>query len=321
MSGLRKDLEQKKWTPEEIEKLKELLLKGTRNREIAKQLGRTYLSVKAKTLKLRRTSALTIPKRIGGSNSYEVIFNQQIPIWNDSLVFKTKDAMITCDWHLPYLNKEMFMRLLQKAKQLNIKKLFIIGDFVSLEVFSFWKNSAGKAPKFAVELEVSTQVIGKLFEWFTDIVILIGNHEIRYWNLLDGRDDFNTLFNWLCGKMFDEKNQKVTISYHGHCEIDTGGKYNYRLTHQKNYSRVCLSIPRRLANKYSDQHLICSHTHNLGVGFADDGNRIIAEAGNMSSTKYFEYICRVDSTHGAWVPGFLILKDGKLSIQSEMLGI
>lgn len=317
----------KRWQSEEEKLLEEWYGQNVTYKEIGKRLCRSEGAVREKIKSSREKGSgigfplrKMVPHPVTGK--FVSILGKPIKVWDDFITYDCDNIMLTADWHIPYINIPLMETMINYARKLKIKTLAIIGDFLSLEVFSYWTSSKDSVPSFATELEILEKMLQIMFKWFEVIIIIPGNHERRFWSKLDGKDDFHSLMNYLCKNTPDKQHEKIILSYHSYVDIiDKISPYIWHLTHQKNYSKLDLVVPRGLANKISTKNIICAHTHHCCMGHADDGKRVIAEIGCMTEQKFFEYMMRVD-THsvGSWSPGFGILQKGKLNLISEGMG-
>jgi Icc-related predicted phosphoesterase len=315
-----------KWTPEECKVLESKLNMGKTNEEIGNLLGRSRGSVMNKIAWERKKGCLlNLPSRKVISSKvtgrFELVLGQATKIWTDFLQVNCKETIVTSDWHIPYINIDIVNRMLQTAKRMKIKTLVIAGDFLSLEVFAFWTQSRQHTPSFVKELSMCETILDMMLKWFEWIIILPGNHERRYWRALDGRDDFTHLMQYLTRKKVKESMKKIELSYYSYIEIKDGiNPFKWRITHQKNYSKNDLAVPRQLSHKFSNVNILCAHTHHCCLGHAQDGNRIIGETGCMTDAKFFEYMMKDDTTSGAWTPGFITIQNGQAIAHSGGMG-
>lgn len=316
----------RKWTPEECKILETEFKKGKTNEEIGNLLGRNKSSVFNKIAWERKNGHLlnlpprkVIPNKVTGQ--FEIVLGQPTRIWTDFLQVKCSEMVIASDWHIPFINIKLVNRMMQTAKRMKIKTLVIPGDFLSLEVFAFWTQSRQNTPSFTKELSMCEEILDMMLRWFEWIIILPGNHERRFWHALDGRDDFTALMQYLTRKKVKESMKKIELSYYSYIEIKDGiNPFKWRITHQKNYSKIDLAVPRQLSHKFSNVNILCAHTHHCCLGHAEDGKRIIGETGCMTEAKYFEYMMKDDTISGAWTPGFMTIQNGQAIAHSGGMG-
>jgi len=99
-----------------------------------------------------------------------------------------------------------------------------------------------------------------------------------------------------------------------HMWIDVPGAEPWYVCHPANYSRIPLSTARVLAAKYN-ANIITAHSHHCAVGYATDGERVVAEIGGLFDRHKTAYLQR-STTFPTWQTGYAFLEGGKLIVDS-----
>ena len=86
----------------------------------------------------------------------------------------------------------------------------------------------------------------------------------------------------------------------------------WRVTSPKEYRRMKLSLPNRLAQMYH-QHVISGGDHLFGLGMDDSGRYIIANNMCMVNRREVPYVNVQDTTYPHWNAGFYLIKDNVLT--------
>lgn len=240
------------------------------------------------------------------------LYDQYIPIVNSYPIKRFEpihvygDAVISCDWHVPLHSPTMVNHLLEKASHHDMKQLVIAGDLFNMDTFSHFLPHQPEA-KFELEREEATKLIDAALDVFDEVIISWGNHDFRLVRFLGFELGFEYLIRWVLAELGEEKLSRVVVTdldyllYHP-------GPVDIRLCHQKNFSKIPLTVPRQLAQKY---HMSClaAHSHHFAQGVALDGENLIFEGGGLFDRTRTEYVQRT-TLHHQWVQGFYIWEDG-----------
>lgn len=216
----------------------------------------------------------------------------------------TGDVIATCDWHIPLHDPVMVNHVIDIAEKKDIRKLIIGGDFLHMETFSHYPPYQPEAA-FEIERREGNAVLNTLLRHFDEVVLFWGNHEHRISRALDFKISFEQLIKWMLDGVDDL--DRVKISELDYALIHHGGR-TVRFSHQTNFSKVPLSVPRQMAMKY-DCSSLTAHSHHLAFGFAINGYDWIMEGGGLFDPKRTQYIQRTN-LHHFWVPGFTVFQNG-----------
>jgi hypothetical protein len=212
------------------------------------------------------------------------------------------DWMITSDWQIPTYSILWAERLLKVACQYKIKKLLIAGDFFNADIYSiFTINKQQITPKMEAELSTVEAVLKILDKWFSESLLLLGNHEKRLFSQLLYSIEAERI-----AKMMgiDKLRMKFTFSPYPYCILD--GKW--RVTHPDSYRQVKLSVANDLATKHR-MHIMMAHGHFFSLGYSKGGYQI-ADSGGLFDASRIPYIQFHDTTHPQWSNGFWRYQNG-----------
>lgn len=219
------------------------------------------------------------------------------------------DWCITSDWHIPYHDIVLVDKMLKVCVKMNITKLIILGDFLNngkwREKLCKKKNIGSQLEPAEMEiLEKSGEIIRVLQSYFSEIVIVSGNHDLYMLQLLDGELPLDSVYR-LMG-LSKEELKRIKITTHPFCELNN----KWHITHPKTYSQTPCNVPRRLAQKYRHS-VISAHGHHFGIVTDISGNDICIESGGMFDYTKFDYKWLTDTTHPQWCNGFWIIRQNK----------
>jgi len=223
--------------------------------------------------------------------------------------------MLTGDWHEPYHDSDLVMKLLAMAKKHKVRQGICVGDFLNLGVFSTFLND--KETEWEYDKAKAVQILNSLFGWFDRWLIVMGNHDIRLWKRLLGMGEENDVFDILKGQ---ELAGKLEYTTYPQCVIND----SWMMSHPKSYSRIQTRNSYTLASKYmislvmegkSPNGLygfISYHGHQGGTGFDVSGRMETVDGMGMFDGNKVNYKQMNITTHPEWIPGFMMLRNNYL---------
>lgn len=229
------------------------------------------------------------------------------------------DAMVTCDWHIPLHDPSLINTMVEVARTNKIKKLIIGGDYFHMEEFS---SFLPYQPEASLEQERydGNFIMKTLLETFNEVDIFWGNHDFRLTKKLGYKKSFEETIDWMLEGLTKKERSKIRISsldyMHYYPEGPDGRKF--RICHPRNFSSVPLTVPRKLAEKYSCS-VITAHSHHCAMGAAPNGVDLVIDGGGFFHKQRTEYIQKSTANH-EWVPGYTMFKDGVPTLYSPILG-
>jgi len=253
----------------------------------------------------------------GRTNADKKLPIPNVPDYNDFWKLKG-DWIISSDWHLPYYDHALADNLIKIAKKFKIKKHLIAGDFTDQAAF---RHMLYAIPIIDDRLREDTEytfgicaeIINKMLEWFDEIRLLTGNHDIYFFKVLQGKVKTEGFWR-LVGVNKKDFNKKFFVSQYPFCSLN--GKWH--VTHPKTYSRIPTNVPRALSTKYR-MSTISAHGHNFGLAPDISGQDICIDSGGMFDYKKIGYKWMTDTTHPQWVSGFVVVKNNKPYIFSDTI--
>lgn len=212
------------------------------------------------------------------------------------------DWVICGDVHLPTTDFELAETMLRVARELNLKRLLIAGDLINADAFSLYEHVV-PAITFEDEVKIAVRVISAWCEWFDDMLLLMGNHELRVMRRSNGNLNATML-----GHILSAGNGKLRVSPYSHAVITSAGQV-WRVTHQRNYSRITGRLADQLAQKYQC-NIISLHQHHVAVQRDTYNRYTIIDGGGLHDDRKLAYVSLVDSNMPAMARGFVLLVDG-----------
>lgn len=215
----------------------------------------------------------------------------------------TDCCIIASDWHVPFHDLALQIRLYAVAKELGIKLLCVPGDFWDCDNFSMWTRTT-VTQSFQQEKENVRAVVAQNNEVFEQTLYSRGNHEMRWINLNKGLMGMEDLF----GLTRIHTGYKVTMDDHIH--VFQEGQM-WRLCHPKNYSQIPLSVARELAVKHQC-HIAAGHSHVMAQGKDKSGTFTVADTGGLYHRESLDYL-RDTTRYPMTNAGFFVLENNKLT--------
>ena len=225
------------------------------------------------------------------------------------------DCFVTSDWHIPHQKEALFGHLLDMAQAWRVKTLIINGDFLNEDAFSVHRQHRFQT-QWPAEKMAARAILERLFDVFEEIVYILDNHDRRLLAAMEdkfrGRLDESDVLDLLTHGVRVKK-LRPSIDYR---YVLVNGEVlpplkPWRITSPKEYRRIKLSLPHRLAQVYH-QNIIIGGDHLFGMGLDDSTAFAIANSMCMVDPERVPYINVQDSTFPHWNPGFYLLRANRL---------
>lgn len=214
-----------------------------------------------------------------------------LKVWSDKCI-------VAADWHIPFINENLFNQLINNAQYMDIRDIIINGDFWDCYAISQFQKR--QRIDFKDEKKCVNAYLDILCEEFERVFFTVGNHEQRWMRMLEYADDLSGLFDSLGND-------------HGNYECTNNDflilNDKWRICHPRQYSRIELNIARRLANKYR-MNIISGHQHHMARGYDISGKYTIIDSGGLFDVSKLDYL-QATTTFPEHVGGFIIIIDDK----------
>jgi predicted phosphodiesterase len=276
-----------------------LAYEGLSNYDIADRLGVSEASI-------RRGF------KSAGFERHMIPTNSEFLIELDKPVTLQGDVMITADWHIPLYDPAYANEMIKVAREQELKTLIIGGDFFNFDALSRYEPKQEDAG-LERELDEGVRVMRTLQETFDRIIYIWGNHDARLHKALGMKIAFSSAMKNVFNALGRDEVTKIEFSNLDHCWVETE-KGDWYICHPDMYTRVPLSGARVLATKLN-ANVITAHSHHCAVGYAIDGQKVVAEIGGLFDRTVTSYLQR-STTFPTWAQGFAFLKDGRLNVHS-----
>lgn len=283
----------------------ELATMGLSNYAIAEELGCDESSVR-RALRRQGFKRHLIPLDLETRFTFEL---------DKPLVLRDTDAMVTADWHIPVYDPAYVNEMIDTARDNNIRTLIIAGDFFNFDALSAYDPKQSDA-HLTREYNEAMAVMRVLSESFDTIYYLWGNHDARLHKALGYAMQFRDAMKMVFGALGSEILAKMHFTNLDHMWVEFTDQpettRRWYICHPAAYSRVPLSNPKKLAAKHN-ANVICAHAHHAAIGYADDGLKVIAEAGGFHDREKTGYLQR-STTYPTWAQGYGYFKDGRFRL-------
>ena len=230
----------------------------------------------------------------------------QHPKLDGCITVETDNALVISDLHIQFQDAGWLERVVAFAQRHNIRICIIAGDLVDLTVLSTFVPSvlgAGAAtPTLDGELEDVSNTIAILLTVFDEVIILLGNHEIRLARKLGNTTV--TVFKRTLGA----DSEHVRVSEYHYCIIQSSYE-PWRITHPRNASAVPVRVASQLADKYR-MNVVAAHGHDWGMTTSVSGYYACA-CGMIADPERIDYTNYIDNTRPFMAQGAWALVEGE----------
>lgn len=272
-------------------RLKSLAIQGVGNGETASILSAEFnLNIDMKSVSNAK-SRFEVLKHCMETDSHIKIYRE--------ITLPLDNYILSCDYHSPYHSELWVNRLLAIASRFKIKKSIIIGDLFDMNFAKKWHSDV---PSSLDEEITQVEPVMRALDYFDEITLVTGNHELRISRLTDARIQAKHLYREFGKEVWDRKFRVTEYD-----KLWIGDKW--LLVHPQSYSQISPAVARRLAEKYHC-NILNSHGHLVGMSYDRSGEFLAIDLGGMFDTKKVEYINIKTTTHPAWGNGFGMLRNG-----------
>lgn len=220
----------------------------------------------------------------------------------------TGDALVTADWHLPLCDYALVERAVNDAAQRGIKNLVIAGDWLNLDSLSRYENKQQDAG-FEIELIHANELMEWLLTIFENIYISKGNHSERLMRTLGFKAKFKQAMRMVLYGVDKQDAERIHLTGRDYVLVDAPGLDRVRVAHTRQYSKVPLVVPGRLADRHRTD-FIGGHRHHHAMGWSPSGYKI-GEAGGLFNKNKTEYLIQWTDDFPEWQAGYFLLSDGR----------
>jgi len=223
------------------------------------------------------------------------------------------DWLLIGDSHIPFHCPQTATHAIQMAQKWGIKSVISVGDTFELDAFKKYLDHHPEV-NWKYEKIAGIKFLNVLLENFENIVLLIGNHELRLWKRLEASNDQDDVF------QFFVKDNRIEYSTYPFAVIND----SWLVVHPKSYSRIQGRNPYFLASKHcielledgkspnGQYGLIAYHGHLGGEGTDISSRFRVADGMGLFDPNLFAYYKLKISTGPAWRKGFHIIRNNYL---------
>jgi hypothetical protein len=266
---------------------------------------------------------------------FESVMSRFVPkVWDTAPHF-SGDGMLLADGHCPFVSRAVLTKVVEVAKHLNIRQLFLPGDWFDFEDLSKF-DFGGDQFDAMDELKIGKEMLQALLVHFDEIHLFRGNHEERLIKFLKRvkramkKDEDLKKFEGIVQEALDgpgedtawheyEKflsSDKVHIYNDAWFTMDSASGIPFRITHPSTMTNIPGNSEERLAQKHNS-HIVGTHVHNYGVRVTMDGQKLAVRIGCGCDPSRVFYYNKRDTSNYKWVKGFGFIWKGKVGTWIE----
>jgi len=245
-----------------------------------------------------------------------------------------EDVVVISDTHVDKHNPDQLVKAALLAKAFDIQTLIVAGDFFDFPGLASKLHGEKPNEDSRMNLQRGMLVLSGLLKVFNKIVFFGGNHDIirmtkaieksLEYKSQDGKElarleladllDLNyeqravAILESEARKVIADRWQDIHWSGGTHCYVESAG-HKTLITHQKTGS---IRPPYEALKIWQREmcHVICTHTHLLGMAVAPNGVHILANMGCGTDKKYHRYAVRHDTGYPNWTLGVAAVRSG-----------
>ncbi len=237
--------------------------------------------------------------------------DSETPDYNQFITLKQERVLVLSDVEVPDHDADLLRYAMEVGQEYAIECLVINGDFFSFDMFTPFRKRRPQRTTFEEDLDLGVEILKGLSNQFSRIIYIPGNHEMRPIYMLDGQLPLSRFFG-------NEGLQNITWSDYQYCFLESGGR-RCLICHQKNYSGVPLSVPRRVIQQCLCD-VLCGHDHKLNWGMDHSAQYWFGEGGTCRDPIKTMYRMHTVTCHPHWDPGFYMILEGwGVPLHKEML--
>lgn len=217
----------------------------------------------------------------------------------------SNNILVTSDYHIPFVSKEWFEKLIAYRDKHKVKHIIVAGDFMDCMNWSAFKDMQ-PADTWEEEIGYVAEYLRILRDNFKKIYFLKGNHEDRWIRATMGKGSMKLLF-------------AMTGIINGYTTTDadwlslTNGGKEWRVCHPKNYAMKPIAVPQRLLQTYMT-NIASAHGHHCAHQKDISGNFDLVELGGLFDQDNIFYKKYTSTSHPQWGNGFLHLDNGEVKL-------
>lgn len=229
-----------------------------------------------------------------------------VPVFN-AAPYVDVDCMVMGDVHVPATDwqfLELAIRFAERHMRKGSRVLCIVGDLLNFDAISHYPNVV--VPVAAVdELRAVNVVLRYFLKTFDSIIYSMGNHDHRFHKFFNGAFGLHELRALMTASIDAGKLKMVNQTQ----QMVRHGDVLWRLTHQRNYSKIKGRVADALAQKHLS-NMITHHEHHVNLSRDTHNRYTTINNGMMGDWERMSYVQLVDSTSGVMCNGFSFVRNG-----------
>lgn len=208
--------------------------------------------------------------------------------------------LVSTDWDLLHLPLDVARKHMRKGQ----RKLIIAGDLINNDALSTHARYVN-VPPLSHELETAAALLKEFAATFDQIWYIMGNHEQRLAAALNGELDGTALGRIVAGGL----GGKLRISNLRQMWLHSVTGL-WRITHQRNYSRIKGRVGAALAAKHQT-NVITHHEHGIALLMDEHARYTVVNNPALCNYEAMHYVMGADSTSPTMANGFTFMQNGR----------
>jgi len=216
------------------------------------------------------------------------------------------DFGVSSDWHVPITRYELLNRFLDDCVAHDLSRVIIAGDLTNQDALAGHEEKQ-KGANLDVELEHLDYAMRVTLDAVDRVYVTLGNHDRHAGNKLGLT--FDQSLRMLLRGLSAAQLARITITNRDYALVDTDAG-EWRICHTRNYSRLPLAYPSKLALRFGT-HVAAGHRHHHAQGTAGNGKQVV-ELGGFVDEDRLAYVHRYSNDLPMMQPGYGLLIGGRM---------
>lgn len=292
------------------------------NCEVGRQLGVSESTVRRHKARVTETGQ-TVPEDDVPVEANEPISGDRIPqdymdkvlieLCEEPLVVEG-NAAICADNHAPLFSVPWTNDLVDMSQRWKLRQLIIAGDFNNQDALSKYfpkQLNAGKNKERAI----SRHLLAFFLRIYEQVWVIPGNHDDRLVKAQGYKKSYiDSIAEYYDGIPGFER---LHVSNLDHIWLRDTNNGIWYICHPQAYSTNPLVGATTIAELNDGANVVTAHSHHAAMGYAKDGDRVVAEIGGLFDARRTAYLNKT-TTYRKWVNGYGWVQDGMFGMNTPL---